>query len=144
VRNDGDEWWQRGNDDADRRRDDHEGRTARLEPDSILESVSESGVVHHHRGLRRIAYDGATVRIEMIMTVSGIVMLMIRRELRFSAMLFPALGKHVRRTETGGEKGGNPEARQSHGSSPLPGGESIRARLPMTGINHQRGSAPFG
>jgi hypothetical protein len=125
TRNDRDKGWKCLNDEPDGGIDDHEGRSARLVPDAILESIRESGIAHDGPALWKIADDGAAIGIIVIVAVVRIVMLVIGLPLQRLAVHLP-VGKCG--VEAGGEEGGTQEARRSHGNSPWP--ESKRGTSP--------------
>jgi len=99
VSEDGDKRRKSRNDQANRRRHDHECRATRLEPDAVPESVREAGVAHYARALRCITDDRAAVWIEMVVTVTSIVMLVIRRELCRSSVGVAVLPLGVQRQD---------------------------------------------
>jgi len=119
-------------DDSDRGLNDHECRAAGLQPDAVVKSIGEAGVIDGHGAVRQVADDGAPIRIGMIMSVARIVVLAVRLSpgLFLRAALCVALRAHIRWIETGNKECGKQEARRSHGSSPLPGDgiDRIRAR----------------
>jgi hypothetical protein len=106
---------------SDRRLDDHECGAARLEPDAALEPIRQAGVVDNHGSARQVTYDGASVRIDMIVPVAHIVMLAVRLGLFLEPAVFTALRAHIRWIEVGDKEGGKQDARHSHGSSPCRG-----------------------
>jgi hypothetical protein len=81
VRQYGAERGQCWDDQPDRGLHDHERRPARLIPDTVVEAVGQSRVVHDRGPLRNLTHDRAAVRIIVIVPLARIVMRVIRLEL---------------------------------------------------------------
>jgi hypothetical protein len=101
--------------------DDHECRAARLEPNAVLESIGQAGVIDNDGSARQVAYDGTSIRIDMVVPVTRIAMLAVRLGLALGTWVFAALRVHIRWIEAGDKQRGKQEAEHSHDSSPLPG-----------------------
>lgn len=81
---------------TNRRLDDHERRAARLKPNAVVEPIRQAGVIDNEGSPGEVAYDGASVWIDMVVPVTGIAMLAVRL-----GLFFAALRVYVRWIETG-------------------------------------------
>ena len=106
---------------ADGGRHHHECRSPWLEPDAVMESVGQTRVGHHDRPLRRVPQDRASIRIELIVALTCVVMLVVRLRLFFGRARVAALAVSMCWNQKGNGNGGKQNARRTHGSSPSPG-----------------------
>ena len=106
---------------ADGGRHHHECRSPWLEPDAVMESVGQTRIGHHDRPLRRVPQDRASIRIEMIVALTCVVMLVVRLRLFFGRARVAALAVSMCWNQKGNGNGGKQNARRTHGSSPTPG-----------------------
>lgn len=113
-------------DQADWRRYNNESRPAWLEPDSIVIPVGGTGIADSDGSRRQVANHRAAIRIEVIVTMTGIPVFVIGLDGFREPMLIAALSVRIRWIEAGNQEGGSKTARQPHRSSPTPGVDIIR------------------
>lgn len=126
------ERWQCWDHHSNRGLDDHVCRAPRLVPNAVMKPIGQAGVIDNNCSTRQVAYDRASVWIDMVVSVTRIVMLPVRLSpekvvLLLGAAVCTVLSVPVRRNEAGNKERGIQEARHSHGSSPFAGRHGTEA-----------------